>query len=192
MGHPGANRSSGQLRSGDRAMADRFKMVGNYHAPTQSREFKHFIYAHDDLVADVETCAPCGNDADLRLMPQDELPNGRSEKGVASQIQAGLAGHLDQIANAVLHQLPDQPLAMRAPDRADKPTQEPAWLLMMVRKRLDVQPSFREMRRIMRGADDWGLPLSKPVLGCPIEVVEVAFLAVRDQAVRYPFERILR
>src|SRR5690554_3158184 len=105
-------------------MIDRFQVIDDNGPCADGQKFQHIGDAHDDVAADVETCTATGNDAYLRLMLPDEGADLGRQDRIASEIEAGLARLLNQVANAMFHQPSDQTPAVRATDGTDCPVQK--------------------------------------------------------------------
>src|SRR5207253_5261735 len=98
--------------------------------------------------------------------------------------------YFDQIPDTMLHQLADQPKTMGATDGSDLAAEKRIRLLMIVRQGLDVQSALPQITGIVRRPDHRDSFLSQPLFRCSIEMVEVAFLAVGNQAMGHRFERL--
>lgn len=72
--------------------------------------------------------------------------------------------------------------ARHCPDLA---AQEILWFLMVLWERADVHAALTKMICIVRRTDDGDLPAAQPMLSCTVEMIKVALLTVRDQAVGY-------
>ncbi|MOA16713.1 hypothetical protein D3C78_1369410 [compost metagenome] len=82
----------------------------------------------------------------------------------------------------MLHQLADQAQPMGASNGANSAAQEWVGLVMGLGERLDIQATLGEVGGVMGCADDRDLFFPQPLLGCAIQMVEMAFLTVGDQA----------
>jgi len=174
-----------QFASGDRAMIEGLQVVGYHLAGSQLSELQRFVDAHDDFAADVQLCTAGRDHRDLRLVLEDEISHRVGQHGIACQVQAGFARHLQEIADTVFHEPADQAQAMGTAHRGDRTAQPPFGLARHGGQWLDVQTLACQVACIVWGAYHRDAALTQPFGTRPVQMVEVASLAVGDQAVRH-------
>lgn len=167
-------------------------MVGDDLASHRSCERDDLFNAHDYLAADIQAGTAGGDDRNRGLLARHELSYLVGEYRIAGQIEAGLTHHLYEVTDTMRHESTDQSPSMGAPHSPDPAAEKGLWAVMVVWQGGNVQPAPGEVSAIMRCTDNRDLSFPQPAYCGSIQMIEVAFLAMRYQAVRDRFKQRLR
>lgn len=162
-------------------------MVGDDNACRQRARLKHFARIHVYFLAQVELRTSGWQYRYVRLSLRQAMPHLVGEYGVTSDVQARFAGQVDEVAVAVLHHLADDAATMHARDGRDVPVKER--LCLRAKQRLGCHAASGKIAGISRHADYRYSGIPEILLACPIKMVEMAALAMREQTVRNPLQK---